>query len=297
MDAHGDLFIADQWNNVVEEVTRAGKLSVVAGDGTQGPPTPGPATKSALNQPAGLLLDAHGDLFIADQSNNVVEEVTRAGKLSVVAGDGTQGPPTPGPATKSDLNWPCGLAMDAHGDLSIADQWNNVVEEVTPAGKLSVVAGDGTQGSPTPGPATESALSLPAGLALGAHGDLFIADAGSSVVEEVTPAGKLSVVAGDGTQGSPTPGPATESALSLPTWVALNAHGDMFIADMWNSVVMEVTPAGELSVVAGNGNQGPPTPGPATESALGSPCGLAMDAHGDLFITDVYNNVVEEVTF
>jgi len=131
MDAHGDLFIADQWNNVVEEVTRAGKLSVVAGDGTQGPPTPGPATKSALNQPAGLLLDAHGDLFIADQSNNVVEEVTRAGKLSVVAGDGTQGPPTPGPATKSDLNWPCGLAMDAHGDLFITDVYNNVVEEVT----------------------------------------------------------------------------------------------------------------------------------------------------------------------
>ena len=104
LDAHGDLFIADSLNNVVEEVTPAGRLSVVAGKaGKKGSPTPGPATRSALDDPYGVALDAHGDLFIADADNNVVEEVTPAGRLSVVAGDGQEGPPTPGPATRSEL--------------------------------------------------------------------------------------------------------------------------------------------------------------------------------------------------
>jgi sugar lactone lactonase YvrE len=304
VDAHGDLFIADSMNNVVEKVTPAGRLSVVAGNGKQGAPTPGPANRSHLNYPAGVAVDAHGDLFIADEFNHVVEEVTPAGRLSVVAGNGKQGAPTPGPANSSRFGRPNGVAVDAHGNLFIADESNHVVEEVTPAGRLSVVAGDGIAGSPTPGPATSSALNGPVGVAVDAHGDLFIADAGNHVVEEVTPAGRLSVVAGDGIAGSPTPGPATSSALNGPVGVAVDAHGDLFIADAGNNVVEEVTPAGRLSVVAGNGKQGTPISGPATSSALNGPVGVAVDAHGDLFIADYYynitgyyyDNVVEEVT-
>ena len=255
LDARGDLLIADSGNNVVEEVTPAGRLSVVAGDGKEGPPTPGPATKSALYDPSAVAVDASGDLFIADSDNEVVEEVTPAGRLSVVAGvDDHFGPPTPGPATKSYLGGPGGVALDARGDLFIADSLNNLVEEVTPVGKLSVVAGVvGHVGSPAPGPATKSDLFGPGGMALDVHGDLFIADEANNVVEEVTAAGKLSVVAGvAGHGGPPTPGPATKSDLYQPDGVALDAHGDLFIADYFNNVVEEVTPAGRLSVVAGH---------------------------------------------
>jgi streptogramin lyase len=301
LDAHGDLFIADHANNMVEEVTAAGKLSVVAGTGKAGLPAPGPATKSALNAPSGVAVDAHGDLFIADSNNNVVEEVTPAGKLSVAVGDGKTGPPTPGPATKSALDDPSGVAVDAHGDLFVADYNNNVVAKVSPAGKLSVVAGNGHGGPPTPGPATKSSLDNPSGVAVDAHGDLFIADSNNNVVEEVTPAGKLSVVAGNGTLGPAVPGPAKSSGLQGPSGVALDAHGDVFIADWANNVVEEVTPAGKLSVAVGNGDEGPPTPGPATSSPLGGanggPTGVVVGAHGTLFVSDQGNNVIEEVTY
>jgi hypothetical protein len=79
----------------------------------------------------GVAVDAHGDLFIADSGNNVVEEVSPAGRLSVVAGNGNEGPPTPGPARSSDLDLPFGVAVDAHGDLFIGDTINNDVEKVT----------------------------------------------------------------------------------------------------------------------------------------------------------------------
>ncbi|MGO9407354.1 MAG: hypothetical protein ACLP41_08710 [Acidimicrobiales bacterium] len=277
----------------------AGRLSIVAGDGSQGPPTPGPATKSALDGPAGVALSAQGNMFIADRNNNVVEEVTRAGRLSIVAGDGSQGPPTPGPATKSALDAPQGVVLGRDGDLFIGDANNNLVEEVTRVGRLSVFAGVvGKSGPPTPGPATKSTLNDLSEVALNARGDLFIGDQNNNVVEEVTPAGMLSVFAGDGAEGPPTPGPATKSALNDPCCLAVDVHGDLFIADFGNNLVEEVTPAGMLSVVAGVvGKSGPPTPGPATKSALNSPGGVAVDAHGDLFIADYGNNIVEKVTF
>ena len=296
VDARGNLFIADSGNNVIEEVTPAGRLSVVAGDGTQGPPTPGPATSSELSFPEGVAVNTHEDLFIADYNNNIVEEVTPAGRLSVAAGDGTQGPPTPGAATSSRLDDPAGVAVDARGDLFIADSGNNVVEEVTPAGRLSVVAGNGKQGQPTPGAAVSSKLYWPVGVAVNARGDLFVADWGDSVVEEVTPAGRLSVVAGSGQRAPLTPGPATRSELGNPHGVAVDAHGDLFVADENNMVVEKVTPAGRLSVVAGDGTQSPLTSGLATRSELAYPVGVAVDAHGDLFVADEGNNVVEEVT-
>jgi len=301
LDVHGDLFIADHANNMVEEVTPAGKLSVVAGTGKPGLPTPGPAIKSALNAPSGVALDAHGDLFIADSNNNVVEEVTPAGKLSVVAGNGHVGSPTPGTATKSALDDPSGVALDAHGDLFIADYNNNVVLKVAPAGKLTVVVGNGHGGPPTPGPATKSDLNNPSGVALDTHGDLFIADSNNNVVEEVTPAGKLSVVAGNGTLGPPVAGPATKSGLQGPSGVAVGAHGDLFIADWANNVVEEVTPTGKLSIAVGNGDEGPPTPGSATSSPLGGanggPTGVVVGANGTLFVSDQGNNVIEEVKY
>jgi DNA-binding beta-propeller fold protein YncE len=293
----GDLYIADAGNEVVEEVTPSGRLHVVAGDGRAGVPTPGPATRSALQGPDSVAVNRAGDLFIADSFNQRVEEVTPSGRLSVFAGDGQTGAPTPGPAARSALDEPSWLAFGPNGDLYLSDSGNSLVEKVTPAGQLSVVAGDGKFGPPSPGPATGSALDQPSGLAVGPNGDLYIADPGNHVVEQVTPAGRLSVLAGQvGLSGAPVAGPAAASALAAPTGLAVDGQGDLFIADSGNNVVVEVAASGALSVVAGDGKQGQPSPGPAGASALDKPTGLVARPQGGLFIADSGNNVVEELS-
>jgi sugar lactone lactonase YvrE len=284
LDAAGNLYITDALSAVVEKVTPSGTLSVVAGTGIVGTPTPGPATSSDLGDPEGVAVDAAGNLYIADTTNDVVEMVTPSGTLSVVAGTGSPGAPTPGPATRSDLHGPSGVALDAAGDLYIADFVNSLVEKVTPSGTLSVVAGIGVPGPPKRGPASGSHLSNPSGVTVDAAGNLYIADTINEVVEKVTPSGTLSVVAGTGNVGAPTPGPATSSDLSAPEALAVDAAGDLYIADHGNNVVEEVTPSGTLSVVAGTGNVGAPTPGPATSSDLAGPIGILVDAAGDLYI-------------
>ena len=239
----------------------------------------------------------------------------QAGYLCIVAGrNGNWGAPTPGPATSSDLYWPRGVAVDSAGNLYIADTYNDVVEKVTPSGTLSVVAGTGSQGAPTPGPATSSDLNDPSGVAVDGAGNLYIADSGNEVVEKVTPAGMLSVVVGTGNEGAPTPGAATRSDLSVPYGVAVDAAGNLYIADYLNRVVEKVTPSGRLSVVAGTVNHLPlspgpatntfvqcapservSTPGPATTSELCAPSGVAVGSGGHLYIADPGNAAVEMV--
>jgi trimeric autotransporter adhesin len=300
-DAGGDLYIADTGNNVIEKITPSGTLSIVAGDGQAGPPTPGPATSSGLSDPSAIAVDNQGNLYIADPLDYVVEKVTPGGTLSIIAGQvGQIAPPMPGPATSSDLA-PFGLAVDGSGDVYIADDIATstttaaYVLEVTPSGTLSIVAGTGLIGSPTAGPATSSEFDFPAGLAVDGAGNLYISDVYANVVAKVTPAGTLSIVAGSGQLGAPVPGPATSSPLNNPGGIAVDGSGDLFIANTGSNDVLAVSPSETLSILAGSGNIGPPTPGPASASALNGPLGVAADANGNVYIADATNDDVEEV--
>ena len=296
VDASGNLYIADFSNHIVQKVTPSGLLSIVAGNGTQGAPTPGPATSSMLSNSQSIAVDASGNLYIADADNAVIEKVTPGGVLSIVAGTGSPGTPTAGSATRSMLRYPADVTVDSAGNLYIADYSNYVIEKVTPAGDLSIVAGTGNYGAPTPGAATSSRLNGPSGVAVDASGNLYIADSGNALVEKVNPGGVLSIVAGNGTSGAPSQGVAIGSSLGYPEAVTVDASGNLYIADFFNHVIEKVTLSGSLSIIAGTGTEGPPTPGPVGNSMLSGPNGLAVDATGNLYIADYDNAVVEKIT-
>ena len=274
-------------------------LSVFAGTGIAGAPTSGPAISSELHYPRGAVVDpSTGDLYIADYGNSEIEKITPEGTLSVIAGTGDYGAPTPGPAIRSDLGRPTGVAVSAAGDLYVADPYQNMVEKITPEGTLSIIAGTSAAGAPPPGPATRSRLDEPYGVAVSqTDGDVYIADYDNSEVERVTPAGSLSIIAGTGHYGQPTPGPATRSALGSPSSVAVDSAGDVYVADPFNDMVEEVSAQGTLHILAGTGAPGLPTPGPAASSALALPHGLAVDpTTGDLYIAAFGNDELLEVT-
>ena len=249
--------------------------------------------------PEGVAVNAAGDLYIADAGAGLVEKVTPAGTLSVAAGlAGQSGAPTPGPATSSKLGVPSGVAVDSAGDSDISDWGEDVVEKVTPGGTLSVVAGVAWYPQhPNAGASDE--LGLGASVRCGGRPgwDFYIADADNEVIEKVTSSGTLSVAAGGReTTASRPPGPATSSYLSAPKAVPVDDAGDLYIADSVNQVIEEVTPAGTLSVVAGVPGSGTyPTPGPATSSHLEYPADVAVSPTGNFYIADHSNNAIEEV--
>ena len=177
VDGAGNLYIADDGNDVIEKVTPDGQLSIIAGQvGEEGTPTPGAATDTPIGS-VDVAADAAGDVFAADGNSNVVDKITPSGQLSIVAGvAGESGTPTAGPATQSDLNFGgCGqVAVDRSGNLYIADCEEPRFEEVTrPDSSPSLQGSQAKSGSPTPGPATSSDLNGPTGVAVDNSGNVL----------------------------------------------------------------------------------------------------------------------------
>ena len=284
-----------------------GVISTVAGTGATGyTGDNGPATSATFSGVYAVAIDYAGNEYIDDYNNNVFRKVTAAtGIVTTFAGNGTQGYTGDNfPATSAELNIDWGAGTDGAGNVFIADTNNNVIREVnavtgiitTVAGTCCASGGEGLQGYNGDNiPATSAELFLPEGVATDSSGNIYIADYGNNRVREVNVAtGVITTVAGNGygngahgTGGyTGDNGPATSAELTGPSAVALDAGGNIFIADFFNNVVRKVTVAtGIITTVAGDGTHGDTGDnGPATSAELGSPIGVAVDAAGDLYI-------------
>ena len=301
MDAAGNLFIADAQNHVIREVNHAtGVITTVAGNGVSGYSGDGTAATGAeLYYPRSVAVDAAGDLLIADSFNNVIREVNYAsGIITTVAGNGAGDGLA---ATSAALHGPEGVAVDAAGDIFIADTFNNRIREVNHAtGVITTVAGDGVRGYSGDGKAATSAeLDDPFGLAVDSAGDIFIADTGNNRIREVHHAtGLITTVAGNGASRYSGDGiAAINASLNGPLGVAVDVVGDLFIADTYNDRIREVNHAtGIITTVAGSGLSGfSGDDNAATSAKLNYPQSVALDAAGDLFIVDSGNRRIREV--
>src|SRR5438105_314071 len=344
------LYIADTLNNRIRQVSAAsgkitsdGAIATAVGTGQAGySASDRVAARTPLNQPRGLAVDSGGRLYIADTSNNVVRVYDPAnGSIRTVAGTGAP-TPTAGyrdgvAATTSTLRQPAGVALDRQGNLYIADTGDNVVREVTADGVIHTVAGNGTPGYTGDNQAAtqarlqapfavavrpdgdevstlklQSSLSSPMGIALSSDGKtLYVADTFNNQVKQfdVTyppndpPALTLNRVIGSGSAGFDKTLDAdgasiTTAHLSYPTGLALDASGDLFIADTYNDRIREVpVQSDRILTVAGSGTLGFTGDGKtATKADLYLPYGVAVDPSGpNLYVVDSFNHRVREV--
>lgn len=252
-DKNGDLYIADRDNNRVRKVTTGGTITTVAGNGKAGySGDMGQAINASLNVPSGLAVDSMGNLFIADQENHRIRKVSTNGTISTVAGTGIPGfSGDSGPATKAMLNVPVGLVVDSSGNLYIADQKNHRIREVTPNGIISTIAGQGRAiFGGDGGPAANASLSDPQAVAMDQAGSLYIADSGNNRIRKIT-RGVINTVAGNGHAAFDGDGGlATHAALNVPTGVAVDSTGRIYIADSGNDrirVVLTTLPSIQVS--------------------------------------------------
>ena len=243
-----------------------------------------------LNTPRAVALDGSGNLYIADWGNNSIRKIDSAGIITTVAGDGTRGYGGDGAAaTAAQLKGPSDVALDAAGNLYIADAGNHRIRKVDSAGTITTVAGDGTGSyGGDGGAATAAQLSFPRGVALDGSGNLYIADMVNHRIRKVDTAGVITTVAGDVTAGyGGDGGAATAARLNSPTSVALDAAGNLYIADLWNHRIRKVDTAGVITTVAGDGTAGYGGDGAAAAAArLNSPISVALDGSGNLYIAD-----------
>ena len=310
VDTAGNLYIADTSNNVVRRVAAGtGVITTVAGTGTAGyTGDGGPATSAQLTSPWGLALDGAGNLYIADTYNNRIRKVAAgSGIVSTYAGNGTltySG--DNGPAMSAGISYPEGIAIDASGNLYIAESGSQHIRKVASStGTITTVAGNGQYGYTGDGGAAASAkLGGPTGVAIDVAGNLYIADSNNNVVRKVTAGtGIITTVAGTGTAGyTGDGGPATGAKLYRPFGVAVDTLGNLYIADSYNMVIRKLTTSnGTITTVAGNGNAQTcfslgADGGAATSAALCIPESVSVDNAGNLYIVDTFRNRIRMVT-
>lgn len=253
--ADGSLYIADTYNSVIRRVDTNGIITTVAGTGISGDAGDGgPANQAQLVSPTGIALGENGAIYIADSDSHRIRRVDAAGVISTVAGTGELGDAGDGgPAVNAQLAYPGDIAVASDGTLYVADCGNGRIRRIAPNGIITTVAGSGTLGfGGDGGQAVQAQLSCPASIAVGADQSLYIADADNNRIRRVNSQGIITTVAGTGDYGLDCRGgPPTQTPISYPLGVALDAAGTLYIADSYNYCVRALT------TISTSGDQAP----------------------------------------
>ncbi len=291
VDASGNLYVADYGNNLIRKITTSGIVSTLAGSGVQGSNN-GAGALASFNGPSGIAVDASGNLYVADSGNSLIRKISPTGTVSTLAGSDSTGSVN-GSGINASFFDPVGVAVDASANVYVADAGNNLIRLITPAGTVSTLAGTANS-STSNGTLTASSFDNPTGLAVDASGNVFVANYLNSTILEVNPAGTVSTFAGTGQPGANN-GPAASATFYFPNSVAVDAAGNVYVADGVNNLIREITPGGTVSTLAGSGMQGA-ADSTGTTASFNGPAGLAVDASGNVYVADAYNNLIRKIT-
>ena len=294
-DAKGNVYFTDSDNNLVLKIGPDGNLSVVAGNVTNGPSKDsGPATSVTLSGPSGLAVDSAGAVYVAEFYGHRVRKIA-GGIITTFAGNGGSFGDN-GPATSAQLSYPSDVAVDAAGNVYIADSGNNRIRKVS-NGIITTFAGNGTAGFSGDGvPPATTELNGPSGVAVDAAGDLYIADTTNYRIRKVS-GGLISTIAGNGTfLDSGDGGPALSATLGTTTRIAIDSAGNLYTTEPNQLLMRKISASGIITTFAGNGGGGfSGDLGPATSATI-NPTGVATDSAGNVYIADGANFRIRKVS-
>lgn len=191
-DGTGNVYVADYENNLIRKISQAGVVSTLAGSGAKGADD-GLDTAATFNLPEALAVDASGNVYVADNGNNLIRKVTPAGQVSTFAGSGQPGRGD-GTGAAASFSSPFGIAIDANGNLYVADSGNNLIRKITPGGAVTTIAGSGSRGA-NDGSGSAASFNTPAGIAVDKSGNIYVADEGNNLIRKITQTGAVTTIA------------------------------------------------------------------------------------------------------
>jgi alpha-tubulin suppressor-like RCC1 family protein/sugar lactone lactonase YvrE len=285
IDATGNTYVADAANNRIRKITPAGNISTLAGNGQAGLRDTTVGTAAMFNAPSGLVIDAAGNVLVADKGNHRIRKITQAGVVTTVAGADAgfgEGPALDG----AKFNGPTGVAIDADGNIYVADTKNYRIRLITatPPNLVVTLAGNGTRGSGG-GDAPTAQFNKPVGIALDAASNIYVADSNS--IRKIA-AGQVATLAGSEVADF-AEGNGTAARFNKVSGLTLDATGNIYVADQGNSRIRLVSPAGAVSTFAGNG-AAEFRDGALPYVSFNLPAGVAIDAMGNVCVADAGTN-------
>jgi sugar lactone lactonase YvrE len=288
VDAAGNVYVADLDNHRIRKIAAAGGVTTLAGSGAAGD-SEGVGATAQFNLPAGVAVDAAGNVYVTELGNNRIRKITPAGAVTTLAGSGSFGS-ADGVGAAAQFGSPSGVAVDAVGNVYVADTSNHRIRKITPAGAVTTLAGS-TDGF-ADGVGAAAQFSAPYGVAVDAAGNVYVGDLFNQRIRKITPAGAVATLAGS-TIGF-ADGVGTAAQFNGPAGVAVDAVGNVYVADLFNQRIRKITATGAVITLAGSGTVGS-ADGVGAAAQYNNPHGVAVDAAGNVYVADLNNQRIRKI--
>jgi len=278
-DASGNVYVSEQGSHLIRKITPAGVVTTIAGSGVADEKD-GTGKQASFNYPAGLIVDAAGNIIVGDEEGKSIRKVTQAGVVTTIMGSVRS--VINGDAKTATFNQPTGLVTDATGNVYVADAGSNLIRKITPAGTVSTFAGSGNIGN-ADGALKSASFSSPTGITIDASGNFFVADSANNVIRKISTTGQVSsiqlFVAANGASGP----------LNYPTGVAVDGSGNIYYNNSYWNTLCQISPTVISTYSFGN------NPGPSNGMFFFKAFGVAVDKDGNVYVADAGNSRICKV--
>ncbi|WP_158584058.1 T9SS type A sorting domain-containing protein [Reichenbachiella sp. MSK19-1] len=265
------------------------EVTTFTGSGSSGSED-GHGTSASFNNPSGMAIDASGNIYVTDA--NTIRKISPSGDVTTLAGSAVAGD-TDGNGVNATFNLPKGLAIDAIGNVYVADTYNFKIRKISPSGDVTTLAGSGNVAS-IDGSGVSASFNYPAALAVDATGNVYVADDGGLKIRKITPGGEVTTFAGSGVNES-VDGNGLNASFISPRGLTIDAAGNLYVTSIYGHAVRKITPDGDVTTLAGSGTAGN-TDDNGTSASFNEPVGIAVDGSGNLYVADTKNHKIRKIS-
>jgi len=296
VDATGNVYVADQSDHTIRKVTPGGGVTTIAG--TVGVPgsTNGTGTAAKFNFPLGVAVDSVGNVYVADQGNQLIRKIAPGGAVTTLAGSQGVSGSQDGTGTAAQFNLPADVALDGAGNVYVSDYGNDTIRKITPSGVVTTLAGEVAVAGNLDGTGPVARFNNPLGITVDGSGNIFVADVGNDEIRKVTPAGVVTTLAGDLKINGSTDGTGPAAKFYSPVGVAVDGGGNVYVADEVNATIRKVTSGGVVTTIAGSPMEYGFADGPGASARFTTVFGMAVDAGGNIYVSDVSLGTIRKIT-
>jgi sugar lactone lactonase YvrE len=282
-DAAGNLYVSEIGNNTIRKITPSGQVSTLAGSPGQSGSFDGRGATATFNHPSGLVLDAFGNLLVADENNHTIRKVTPNGTVSTFAGSPNSPGATDGNGGAARFCYPTALALGPSGALYVADSYNFAVRKISPSGQVSTLTGQANSPGDADGPTISAQFNVLSGIVCDASETIYVTTE-SGTIRKITPDGTVSTVAGIPHSYGHRDGVKAVAGFEDLNAIALGSFGTLLVSDA--TCIRSVSQAGDVLTLAGSTGTSGSWDGAGTSARFSNPEGMAMSNSGDLFVSD-----------
>ncbi len=286
VDSAGNIYAADSANQVIRKITPNGTVTTLAGQvGTAGS-ADGMGAAAQFQDPTGIAVDAHGNIFVGDTGNFTIRKISPGGNVTTFAGTPGASGEDDGSLTPATFNSPAGLVVGPDGSVIVADTANDTIRRILPSGVTSTMAGSAAQAGSSDGLAAQARFRSPTAVAVTGGGTIYVADSANNTIRQINPDGTVSTLAGMAGVAGSADGAGQVARFSTPRGMARDPSGLIYVADTSNCTVRKIDSGGNVTTLAGAAGQCGAADGAGVAARFNQPIALTTDKNGNIYVAD-----------